>query len=211
MIMGFWNLSGGETAATTGTDYEIPGGNLTPIPDGSDVLAMIDEAKWANVKDIGDPAEGPFTGPSYVSLRWTVVSPDEYKNRKIFHKLWVTDFDPQAKDEAKAITKRDKARRMLAAIDANAGGKLTAKDEQPTNDSLTLHLCNKPMIIKCMVWAIADRSGGADITGNWISAVAPAAKGVNLTAAAPVKAKPQARAMSQGSALDMDEIPFAPW
>ena len=43
--MGFWNLSDGDNAAKTGTEYEIPGGNIDPIPAGSSVLAMIDEAK----------------------------------------------------------------------------------------------------------------------------------------------------------------------
>ena len=43
--MGFWNLSDGEDAAKTGAEYEIPGGNMDPIPAGSSVLAMIDEAK----------------------------------------------------------------------------------------------------------------------------------------------------------------------
>jgi hypothetical protein len=39
------------------------------------------------------------------------------------------------------------------------------------------------MIIKCMVWEIEDRKTGETITGNWVSAVAPKAKGVDVKAA----------------------------
>ena len=199
--MSFWDLSDGGTAAETGTEYEQPSGNLDPIPDGSSVLAMIDEAKW-------DEKEGA----DYISLRWSVLSPDEYKNRKVFQKLWVTDDDPNAKDANAASKKRDKARRMLAAIDANAGGKLTRKDGIPTDDTLTSCLTNKPMIIKCMEWSMPDREKhGEFIRGNWIAAVAPKSKGIDVkeSKAAPV-AKSGAPA---GGAYDLggDDVPFAPW
>ena len=74
----FWELSDGENAATNkATEYEIAGGNMEPIPDGSTVLAMIDEAKWEQKVD-------PNVGiVEYISLRWTVIAPDEFKNRKV--------------------------------------------------------------------------------------------------------------------------------
>lgn len=198
--MSFWDLSDGDSAAEgTTTEYEIPSGNLDPIPDGSSVLAMIDEAKW-DEKNEAD----------YISLRWTVLSPDEYKNRKVFQKLWVTDDDPGAKDADKAAKKRDKAKRMLAAIDANAGGKLVKKGAMPTDDDLMSCLSNKPMIIKCMVWSVQSRENPDEtIEGNWISAVAPKAKGIDVKEAKP---KPQNRqamggAPAGGDMLD-DEVPF---
>lgn len=194
--MSFWDLSDGSNAAETSTtEYEIPGGgNMDPIADGSSVLAMIDEAKWSKK----DEAE-------FISLRWTVLSPDEYKNRKVFQKLWVTDDDPSAKDDDKAAKKRDKARRMLAAIDANAGGKMSQKPGTPTDETLTACLSNKPMIIKCMVWEMPDReSPGSFISGNWISAVSPKAKGIDVKEAAPKKV-----ADTRQSSNDIDdEIPF---
>lgn len=199
--MSFWDLSDGENAAASAeTEYEIPGGNLEPIPDGSSVLALIDEAKW----DERNEAE-------YISLRWSVLAPDEFKNRKIFQKLWVTDDDPNAKDADKAAKKRDKARRMLAAIDANAGGKLVKQSGKPTDEALTQCLTNKPMIIKVMIWSMDDRERpGEKIEGNWIAAVAPRDKGVDVKAAKP---RPQPAAQSGGygggAALD-DDIPFAP-
>jgi hypothetical protein len=198
--MSFWDLSDNSSAANTGQEYEVPGGNLDPIPAGSSVLAVIDEAKWD---------KKPNTGEEFISLRWSVVSPDEYKNRKVFHKLWVTDLDPQAKDEAKAIQKRDKARRMLAAIDANAGGKLTAQEGKPSDDSMALHLCNKPMIITLMEWSMRGNDG-SDMSGNWVSAVAPKSKGIDVKAPS-AKAKPSsAGAMgSRPASKDIDdEIPF---
>ena len=193
--MSFWDLSDGGTAAETGTEYEQPSGNLEPIPDGSSVLAMIDEAKW-DEKD----------GADYISLRWSVLSPDEHKNRKVFQKLWVTDDDPNAKDASAAAKKRDKARRMLAAIDANAGGKLTKKGGVPTDETLTVCLTNKPMIIKCMLWEMPDRERhGEFIRGNWIAAVAPKSKGIDVKEA---KAAPAAKSGSAHYDLDGDDVPF---
>lgn len=196
-MAGFWNLSDGDNAAKTGTEYEIPGGSMDPIPAGSSVLAMIDEAKWATTQNDAE---------EYVSLRWTVLAPEEFKNRKVFQKLWVTDHDPNAKDTAKAIAKTDKARKMLAAVDANAGGKLTAKDAKPSNDDLAMALMDKPMVITLGLWDMAGN------TGNWVMAVAPKNKELKIGD----KTAPKAKAASQGSAggayaggMD-DEIPFAP-
>ena len=194
--MGFWNLSDGEDAAKTGAEYEIPGGNMDPIPAGSSVLAMIDEAKWDHTQNDAE---------EYISLRWTVLAPEEYKNRKVFHKLWVTDHDPNAKDTAKAIAKTDKARKMLAAIDANAGGRLTAKDARPSDDDLARALQDRPMVITLMVWESNTGGGG----GNWVSAVAPKNKELKIGDKAPAK-------KSGGNPLDFnrrgpevdDEIPF---
>ena len=194
-MAGFWNLSDGEDAAKTGAEYEIPGGNMDPIPAGSSVLAMIDEAKWDHTQNDAE---------EYISLRWTVLAPEEYKNRKVFHKLWVTDHDPNAKDNAKAVAKTDKARKMLAAIDANAGGKLTAKDARPSDDDLARALQDRPMVITLMTWESNTGGGG----GNWVSAVAPKNKPLKIGDKVPAK-------KSGGTPLDFnrradvdDEIPF---
>ena len=197
--MGFWNTSDGEDAAKTGTEYEIPGGSMEPIPAGSSVLAMIDEAKWDHTQNDAE---------EFVSLRWTVLAPEEYKNRKVFHKLWVTDHDPNAKDHAKAVAKTDKARKMLAAIDANAGGKLTAKDARPSDDDLARALQDRPMVITLMTWD--SNTGGAG--GNWVAAVAPKNKPLKIGDKVAPKAKPASQGSSGGAyagGMD-DEIPFAP-
>ena len=166
----FWNIE------ETNGEFEMGGGEIQPIPADTSCLAAIDEAKW-DEKD----------GARYISLRWNVLMPAEYKGRKVFQKLWVADADPMAKDADK---KRDKAKRMLAAIDQNAGGKLRAAGVEPTDTSLGVALINKPMVIKVMIWK--DRETN-EPKGNWIGAVsakkgaapAPAAKPAAVTEDAP--------------------------
>ncbi len=192
--MGFWNTSDGGNVANTGTEYEVAT-SMEPIPEGSSVLAMIDEAKW-DVTPNGD---------QYVSLRWSVLAPEAFKNRKVFHKLWVTDHDPNTKDHAKAVAKTDKHRKMLAAIDANAGGKLTAKDDKPTTDDLAMALQNKTMVITLGVWE--SNTGGNG--GNWVMAVAPKTKELKVGTAKAAKPRPAASGSGGGSSrIDDDEIPF---
>lgn len=160
--MSFWDFQDGDEAVT-GT-FEVGGGNMEPIPNDTTCVAIIDEAKW----------DKDQLGNRLISLRWSVVAPDDYKNRKVFHKLWVDDDKPDHKDPAK---KRDKDKRLLAAIDFNAGGKLVASGRAPTNDALGMALMNKPMSIKVMLWEYNGKSG------NWVSAVGP--RGGKTAAPAP--------------------------
>jgi hypothetical protein len=143
--MSFWQTSEGKSATDTTGKFES-GGGIALIPENTTCLAMITEANIAN-----------YEGNEYINLAWTVNKPDAYKNRKVFQKVRI--FDAETK-------KRDKALNMLAAIDKNAGGKLSKSDSAPTNETL-LHLMQKPMLIKVMVWEINDK------TGNWIAAVSP--------------------------------------
>lgn len=188
--MSFWDLSDNSNATQTGTEYEIPGGNMEPIPEGSSVLAAPDQVKWAGTK----PEYGPVA--NYIEVRWNIIAPEQYKGRKIFHKLWVTDLEPATmqKGQDKAVAKRDKARRMLAAIDANAGGKLATNPGVPTNDQLGVALIDKPMVITLMEWE--GRDGGAG--GNWVSAVAPRNKPTEIKAA---KARNPAQGGGYGSSI----------
>ena len=192
--MSFWTLSDGDTAVNTPKEYEIPGGSMEPIPNNSDVLAIIDQAKWAE-RD----------GKNYIELRWSVMAPDEVKNRKIFHKLWVTDLDPNAKDEAKGKAKRDKARRMLASIDANSGGNLTRTGDAPTDETLTMHLCTTPMVVKIMRWDMTG-SDGQPMAGNWVSAVSPSDKPLHISDEKPPVAAGQPA--PQTDTLSNSDIPF---
>jgi hypothetical protein len=166
--MTFFTLSDGTSAATGKTDFELGGGE--PIPDNTKLLAIIDEAKWSD-----------YEGAWHIALRWTVLQPAEYKNRKVFQKLHVND-----------PAKADKAKRMLAAIDANCGGVLAAANANPTDQSLTAALTNKPMVICVKVW---DMNGNK---GNWICAVSARKQGA-APAPAPVA--------TQSHAID-DEVPF---
>ena len=203
--MGFWDTSDGESAVTNTKEYEQEtGGNFDPIPDGSNVLALIDEAKWDKTRDNNDGS--PVA--EFISLRWSVEEPEEYANRKIFHKLFVTDDDPKAKDFEKAQKKRDKAKRMLASIDANCGGKLSRASRKPTDDDLTLALTNKPCVIKVMEWEFEVQ--GKTTSGNWVAGVFPKNKPISIGESA-VKPKPKpakAAAASFADDLDDQDIPF---
>ena len=185
--MSFWKTSTGDDAAeTASTEYDI-GGSIV-IPDDSTVLAIVESAMWRKDASFNE----------YIELTWAVLKPDEVAKAKVWQKLWVKDADPRAKDRDAADKKRDNALRMLATIDANAGGKLARSGREPEDDDLALALTNKPMTIKVKVWEMNGSSG------NWIAAVMPKDRPLELGKAAPkpsggVNAKPD---------LGDDEIPF---
>jgi len=165
--MSFWDLSDGETVKAE-TEYEAPqGGDMSPMPDNTDVMVYCDEAKW-------DEKEGN----EYVSLRWRVAKPEAYKNRVVFQKLWVIGNNPQQSDADKRKKQGDNAKRMLAAIDANTGGGLLALEGRPKDEDLQSNLMNKMIIAKLKVWEMTG-SDGKPMSGNWICAVSPKTKGVS--------------------------------
>jgi hypothetical protein len=154
--MSFWNLNDGTKVETT-TEFEISGGDLEPIPNNTGCVAAIEEAKWDAYED-----------DEYISLKWRVMQPDQFAKRVIYQKLKVNgtsrDKDPKAT--------ADKAKRMLAAIDANAGGKLMKVQGEPEDVDLMSALVGKLMAIRVMVWKM--KIEGEEKSGNWVSAVSPA-------------------------------------
>ena len=187
--MSFWNLSNGENLA--GSEVETTfnmGGDSTPIPNKTDCLAVIEEAKWDSYK-----------ADWYISLKWRVMKPDEYGNRVVFQKVKVLGTEA-CKDKAATA---DKAKRMLLAIDANAGGKLRKINRDPLNEDLTMCLCGKPMIIKVMVWQIKDDSGTVTNEGNWVGAVSPSKARLEQAMSAP--SKPFTPSVTIG---DDNDVPF---
>ena len=186
--MSFWDLNDGSKAES-GAEYEIQGGDIEPIPAKTGCIAAIEEAKWDE-----------YEGDRYISLKWRVSRPEAYANRVIFQKVKVfgtsQDKDPSAT--------ADKAKRMLAAIDTNAGGNLIKVKGEPTDQDLMSALMGKMMAIKVMVWAIKDNDTGETKKGNWISAVAPAKSGAQQAAEAQTPAPTPA---SQADDFD-DDIPF---
>lgn len=147
--MSFFNLSTGTNATenNVGT-FESGGGVMEPIPANTSVLATCEEAKIDT-----------YEGESQINIRWRVAKPEEHKNRVIFQRVRCWDNDPN---------KRDRAIMMLAAIDANAGGKLAATGAEPTAFSLQQSLVGHPMILRLDVWDLNGK------TGNWVQAVSPA-------------------------------------
>jgi hypothetical protein len=74
---------------------------------------------------------------------------------------------------------------------------------------LTQHLTNKPMVIKLQVWEVQDRTSGETIAGNWVCAVSPKTKALEIGTTPPPKGKP--KAASGGGytgGIDEDSIPF---
>ena len=153
--MSFWNLSDNTqiTNEEKAGTFESGGGDFEPIPAGTQLKACIDDAAW-------DDYEGSY----FINLTWSVLE-GEFENRKVFQKVRVRDNDPK---------KRDKALRMLAAIDANAGGKLMESGAEPDDNALQSSLVNKPMIIKVGVREMNDRKG------NWVQKVAPISSTLDL-------------------------------
>lgn len=178
--MSFFTLSDGTTAQSDG-NMEMGGGSFDPIPSDTNVLAMITDSR--NVS---------YEGETYISNTWTILAPAEYKNRKIFQKLRVYDSDP---------AKKDKALRMLAAIDANCGGKLVSSGLEPTDHLLSSSILQKPMVCNLQIWEINGK------TGNWISAVSPRKKDQEQNSAPqPATAKPEQP--GGGKSQDDFDLPF---
>ena len=168
--MSFFQLSDNSAIENTGS-FEMGGGQIEPIPSNTQVKAIVDEAKWDE-----------YNNERYISARWSIID-GEYLNRKIFQKIKVCETDP---------AKKDKALRMLAAIDANAGGGLMKLGYEPTDMDLAANLTNKPQAILLQRWDMT-KDNGEEISGNWVSAVAPVGK----QHASAQKATPQQAAQGQ--------------
>lgn len=196
----FWNLSeGGDATDDVSTSYEVASGSFEAFPEGTKLLAMVTDAEWRI---------NNRTGLENLSLTWTVVKPEEVANRKLFQSLWLTDLQPEAKDPEK---KRDKARRMFAAIDANAGGKLAKRPGKPDDDVIMIALANKPMVIRLGEYEGRTRDGGT-VQRNYVQAVGPKTEETYLpqpTKRAPSRQAPRSGAPAGGVAFD-DDLPFAP-
>ena len=154
--MSFFKLSEGQLN-TTG-NYAVAA-DIEPMPKDTQVKACIDEVKWDE-----------YQGERYISARWQVLAPKQYANRKIFQKIKVEEAD---------IKKRDKAIQMLAAIDANCGGRLMSAGVEPTDAAMQKNLLMKPMVLLLDVWEMNDKKG------NWIKAVSGSSKQEEKPAPAP--------------------------
>lgn len=173
--MGFWNLSDGKAVGSK-SEFEL-GGGFEVIPDGSRVLAAVEECK-----------DDQWEGERFFNLKWRILE-GEYKNRIIFQKLKV--FSSKEKQRDNAIT-------MLAAIDANAGGKLMASGKEPTDFAIASALANRPMILLLRVWESEDKQK----TGNYVAGVFSRQQTKASTA-------PKQSAPSSEQTMDFDsDVPF---
>ena len=147
--MNFWETSDKSTIESKST-FDASN-NFEPIPNNTDVLCVVESAAWANNQYNGD----------YIAIEWQVLSPDTYGKRKIFQNIKVMH------DNEKTA---DKAKKMLATIDFNSGGKMLASGEQPDDAMLGKSLTGKQMILKLQVWEMAGDDGQTR-SGNWACAV----------------------------------------
>lgn len=185
----WWETSEGEDLTeNVSKEYDAGGGDFEIIPAKTKALAYPATAAWAKDRD----------GNRYINIQWRIAKPEEYANRVVFQKLWCDDDDPRAKDPAK---KRDKAKKMLAAIDANAGGKLAKAGREPDDDDLALALTNKQMGVLINVWEMDGKEG------NWIAAIYPKA-GLEVTVPPKQAVKKAAGKAAFDDDLDDSEIPF---
>lgn len=175
--MSFWTLSTGEAVAQE-KEFDMGGGDSQPIPDKTKAISFIEEAK-----------ETEYEGKKYYNVKWKVASGD-YKNRVTFQKIHAFDPDP---------IKRDKALKMLMAINMNCGGKLHLLESAPTDMDLMTNLCVKPMMVEYGVWELDDKSK----SGNWIRGVS-SAKGASSK---PAAQKPAAASPEPDMSFD-DSVPF---
>jgi len=188
--MSFWNTSDGESV-TKGVEKEYSsGGNFDPIPEKTNCLAFISNARWATKRDSDE---------RYVEVEYTIEEPSEYSRRKVRHNLWVKDPNPDKKTKAEQDKKRDSDLKMLATIDAIAGGKLAKNGREPDDDDLALGLTSKAIMIKLMLTP-PDKDGNRR---NWVSHVAPKNGTLDVTKVEP------AAASSRTADDDLeDSIPF---
>ena len=182
-MAGFWNLSDGKEVESK-SDFELGNGGFEPIPDGTRVLASVEECK-----------DDEWEGERFFSLKWRVLD-GEFKNRIIFQKLKV--FSEKEKQRDNAIT-------MLAAIDANAGGKLMSSGKEPTDFAIASALANRPMILLLRIWESEDKKKN----GNYVAGVFSRQK--TKASSAPKQQKAAQQPQAEPPMDFDDDIPFAPF
>lgn len=186
--MSFWDMEDGTSAVTNEKEFSAGGGDFEVIPKGSSVLVAVEEAAWK---------EGYQISEEFVNLKVRVLKPEGYANRVLFFKLWIDELDPGVKtngsfDRAKAVTKRDKHKKMVMAIDANAKGKLAKLAARPTNDQLALALTAAQFVATLGVWDKTGDDGKTVPGGNWLMAAKPKTAEISEGPAAKIKSKPAA-------------------
>lgn len=200
--MSFWNTEDGTSAASGDKEFSAGGGDFDVIPKGTNVLVMVEDAIWK---------EGYQISEEFVNLKVRVMKPEGYANRVLFFKLWIDELDPGVKtggsfDRGKAVTKRDKHKRMLMAIDANAKGKLAKLQERPTNDHLGVALVGAQFVATLGVWDKDDPNDSSKKVpgGNWLMAAKP--KSSEISPGPVVKAAKTKPAFADDD--DPDFVPF---
>lgn len=174
--MSFWTVAGETIEKQERIEVAGGGNNDMPIPAGRMVRAVVDDVLWKTSDNEG----------TFINIKWKVSAPECYAGRVIFQKVHVRchEFRHASKwkgmDDGKINGQRAKFLRMLATIDTNAGGKLLASPDAPTDERLQMCLGGKEMCLTLEVWENDRDQNGQKIQnaidygrGNWVKAVAP--------------------------------------
>jgi hypothetical protein len=194
----FWNLSDGESAITNEKEFAAANGDFDVIPKGTSVLVSVEDATWKAGYNIAE---------EFVNLKVRVTKPEAYANRVLFFKLWIDELDPSVKtngafDKTKALSKRDKHKKMLMAIDANGKGRLAKVAARPSDDQLAVALTSAQFVATLGVWDKTGDDGKKTPGGNWLMAARPKSSEV------PEVAPPAPRKPAPVDDLDDDDVPF---
>lgn len=130
--------------------------SIEVIPAKTVLKSVIEESKWETYTPEPTNADPYPVTQTFIKNTWSVIDGD-YQNRKIYQKLHVQDEN---------TGKAQRALQMLAAIDANAGGKIMAAGAMPDDMMLSLSLSNVPMNITVDVWEIGGKSGNHIVAVN---------------------------------------------
>jgi hypothetical protein len=158
--MNLFTKSNGESIEAT-TSYENSGIQAI-IPDGSQLHANILEATWE---------EKTQHANQLIKITWYITDKGAYNSFLINQKLHLND--------SKA-SKADKAKEMLATIDANCKGalmKLAAAGKLVEGDNMQLaRALNGGSALLTVAEYSMKRDDGTEMVGNWVRAVSPVAK-----------------------------------
>ena len=157
MSIDFW----GDDEVEAKDTFVSGGGGFDPLPKNTNVLFEIEEIE---IKESNE-----FEQTDFLNIRWNILKPDDYANRKVFQKVRIFHTE---KD------KRIRARQMLATIDINSGGKLTEYGKKKgknltefTSEDFQVCLVGKSMMGQLDVWRDKDTK---EIKGNWVRSISPA-------------------------------------
>ena len=208
--MSFW--ANEETGQVPEKREEMDlGGARELIPGGTVAEAVIEDGSW---QDIGrdDPSKGQC-----INLAWSIVQPEQLRGRKVFQKLYITDPNPYAKDDAAAAKRRQKDRDTMLLIDGLTGDNMRKSGKKPTDDSMAVDLTNKPIAIKVDLWSMPDNQNpGEMMSGNRISWIGKAGPDRTYKVGEVQPPKPMPRSSGSTPAgqtsgngwVEDDDIPF---
>lgn len=173
-------------------DFEASG-SFELLPENTNFLAAIEQ--------ISNKQSG--YGKSIINAKWRVIKPEKFANRVFFQNLKVFDAD---------ANKASKARQMLSAMAANAGGRLftemQSRNEQSPSDQSLQTMTNFPMVVQLGIWHIKaeEAQDGVAREGNFLRKVSPVNRAAQTTN--PQQQGHQPQTMQPVAQMIDSEIPF---